>query len=254
MSPSFVNDKPHAVRVEDENGVLRRLVPGRVVEADGKYADNLKAAGLSSASEDDQRSWEKHVAEGSGPSSEGATRLASKLLLGPIRVAGRLAAAAPLRRVVGDDAAPYGPPSGTVTTKAEAAKVSDADRRAFADHEALPGEEIPHAGTPNPSLPAAAGVSSEEIHNAQVQNATLAEEVAKEVIEEAESFDVAGQFRSGEPSGSREDAEEDDSAYAGLTVDDLKDELRGRDLPVSGNRDELVARLEEDDSSDDSEE
>jgi len=37
-------------------------------------------------------------------------------------------------------------------------------------------------------------------------------------------------------------------SYQELTVEQLKDELRDRDLPVSGNKDELVARLEEDDA------
>ena len=32
------------------------------------------------------------------------------------------------------------------------------------------------------------------------------------------------------------------------TVDELKDELKARGLPVSGTKDELVARLEEDDA------
>jgi hypothetical protein len=37
--------------------------------------------------------------------------------------------------------------------------------------------------------------------------------------------------------------------YAALNVDELQDALRARDLPVSGNKAELVARLEEDDAS-----
>jgi hypothetical protein len=50
---------------------------------------------------------------------------------------------------------------------------------------------------------------------------------------------------------STEDDEEgdEDEGYQSQSVDDLKDELRRRDLPVSGNKDELVARLEEDDAS-----
>lgn len=36
--------------------------------------------------------------------------------------------------------------------------------------------------------------------------------------------------------------------YSSLTVDELQDELRDRDLPVSGNKDELIARLQEADA------
>lgn len=38
-------------------------------------------------------------------------------------------------------------------------------------------------------------------------------------------------------------------SYQDQTKDELQDELRGRDLPVSGNKDELIDRLESDDSS-----
>jgi SAP domain len=37
------------------------------------------------------------------------------------------------------------------------------------------------------------------------------------------------------------------SDYEDSTVEELRDELRDRDLPVSGTKDELVARLVEDD-------
>lgn len=43
--------------------------------------------------------------------------------------------------------------------------------------------------------------------------------------------------------------DEGDDGYASQSVEDLKEELRSRDLPVSGTKDELVARLEEDDAS-----
>lgn len=48
----------------------------------------------------------------------------------------------------------------------------------------------------------------------------------------------------GEPEG---DWYEDE----GVTKDDLSDELERRDLPKTGNKDELIARLREDDDSDD---
>lgn len=36
-----------------------------------------------------------------------------------------------------------------------------------------------------------------------------------------------------------------ENAWEDYTVDELKDELASRDLPVSGNKAELIARLEE---------
>jgi hypothetical protein len=52
------------------------------------------------------------------------------------------------------------------------------------------------------------------------------------------------------PASDGDDADSDDADYSDLTLDELKDKLRDRDLPVSGNKDELIARLEEDDELD----
>lgn len=38
------------------------------------------------------------------------------------------------------------------------------------------------------------------------------------------------------------------NSYEGMTVEELKDELSARDLHVSGNKDELIARLQESDA------
>lgn len=43
----------------------------------------------------------------------------------------------------------------------------------------------------------------------------------------------------------------DDSDYNDQSVEELKDELRRRDLPVSGSKDDLIARLEADDEESD---
>lgn len=52
----------------------------------------------------------------------------------------------------------------------------------------------------------------------------------------------AGYYKPGAASG----AVDTDAAWTDeRTVDELKDELRARDLPVSGTKDELVARLNE---------
>lgn len=47
--------------------------------------------------------------------------------------------------------------------------------------------------------------------------------------------------------GSEETPAPESDEYSEWTVAQLKKELRSRELPVSGNHDELVARLEEDD-------
>lgn len=44
------------------------------------------------------------------------------------------------------------------------------------------------------------------------------------------------------------DEPEPEQSYEANTVEELREELRARDLPVSGHKDELVARLEEDDA------
>lgn len=40
------------------------------------------------------------------------------------------------------------------------------------------------------------------------------------------------------------DAPDEDKAYEDMDVDELKAELKSRDLPVSGNKPELIERLE----------
>jgi hypothetical protein len=51
--------------------------------------------------------------------------------------------AAPLNTVVGDNEAPFGPPTGTITTKQAVMRdaASSAERMAFGDHEWLPEDE-----------------------------------------------------------------------------------------------------------------
>jgi hypothetical protein len=68
----------------------------------------------------------------------------------------------PLQRVVGDDEAPFGPPTGEVSTKVDEARKGVAERIAFADHEALdPVDEPDELLTPH-------GIEkSQVIHNRQ---------------------------------------------------------------------------------------
>lgn len=187
----FVNKNPHPVRVRKPVNAgpdtLVRLRPGQVISADGEFADNLEnTPGVEHASDSDERSWERERERYTDENAMvgEASRLGDKLRLSPLRVALRHATiAAPLRRVVGDDAAPYGPPSGTVTSKGqivEGLEPGHPDRVAFAENEAVPGETIEHAAQPEPLLPISTKPTSEEIHNAQVANVEAAEELIAE--------------------------------------------------------------------------
>jgi hypothetical protein len=56
---------------------------------------------------------------------------------------GQAGVAAPLNKVIGDNEAPFGPPTGTITTKQAVMREasSSAERLAFGDHEWLPEDE-----------------------------------------------------------------------------------------------------------------
>lgn len=52
-----------------------------------------------------------------------------------------------------------------------------------------------------------------------------------------------------EGSSTEDEDEEEDLTYDDATVEELKEELKARNLPTTGNKDELVKRLEQDDES-----
>lgn len=183
--PKFVNTNDHPVRARNGT-VLVRIRPGQVVEADGDYADSLESVpGVENATQAQAKRHEDAVAAAAavGQGGEPGRRLAEKLALGPARTALRLAVAAPLRRVIGDDAAPLGPASGEVSTKAQEAVKDEAHRRAFAPGERLPGDRVAGVGTPPDMIPASSDPSSGEIENAQARNAERAEQVLEELGE-----------------------------------------------------------------------
>lgn len=84
----------------------------------------------------------------------------------------------------------------------------------------------------------------------------LTEDEAKSLTEDEKAW-LRSWNRAGEIPGEDEPESEDDgddaedSDYSEWSIEELKDALRTRGLPVSGNKDELVARLEEDDESED---
>lgn len=84
----------------------------------------------------------------------------------------------------------------------------------------------------------------------------LTEDEAKSLTKDEKTW-LRNWNRHGEIPGEEAPESEDDGSGGGDTdyedqsVEELKDELRRRDLPISGNKTELIARLEEDDESED---
>ena len=121
--PKFVNTNDHPVRVGKSDS-LRRIIPGQVVEADGEFADQLKGtSGVESANQTHEKAWADRNA---GPSDQPGPDELAGVNVGPALAAiGKLAVSDPLQVVIGDDSAPHGPPTGTVTTRSEARKSGD---------------------------------------------------------------------------------------------------------------------------------
>jgi hypothetical protein len=107
----YKNDSDQALRVDDGSGRLRRVPAGRVVQADGDFEKNLSGLSqVSSASEDDHLSQSKR--------SSGNTRDRDRMnAVSDATAYANLIVHAPLNEVIGDDDAPLGPPTGTITTK-----------------------------------------------------------------------------------------------------------------------------------------
>lgn len=63
---------------------------------------------------------------------------------------------------------------------------------------------------------------------------------ASEIVDEDEA---SWEETAGEPIENRESDEDEASQWDNYTVDELKEELDRRDLPTSGNKDELIERL-----------
>jgi hypothetical protein len=184
----YVNDNAHPIRVNDSDGVLRRIRSGEVVSASGKFADRLKSTnGVRSATKEDVKAHTAAVEARSGaargPTPEHAQADAVREAR---REVGALTVSGPNSVVIGDDQAPHGPGSGTVTTKqAVAAKTKGHDPH-FAPNEAhqvgpVEGDEATVGGATVPS--------GREVHNSQVANAERTEEAASALAELAGSGD-----------------------------------------------------------------
>ena len=177
--PEVVNKLPHGVRVKDENGDEHRLRAGQVKSVEGDAADRLLAVeGVEQASSEDKESWDTEYARMSGRVTDAPTIGASlEDSINNARRHVRIASVAmPLNTVIGDDDAPLGPPSGTITTKQAVARQSLVDRGAFSDHEHLPED-------------AESGKLS-EVEQAQAEARAALEELHNEVLDEANEAGV----------------------------------------------------------------
>lgn len=132
--PTVVNRNSHRV---SSGGY--KLSAGQVKEVSGEEADALTGiSGVEEASQDEQDAYAGRSARSQGMGQLGAvTKLAAEA-----KIAHRtLLVSIPLQTVIGDDAAPHGPNTGTITTKQALAKEDPELRRHFAPNERLAGEE-----------------------------------------------------------------------------------------------------------------
>lgn len=255
----FVNDNAHAIRVgKPQQGAgdkLVRILPGEVVAASGEYADRLKVTtGVRTAEDGDRDRWEQLRAERATTTTDSPAH--SRVLVDAgLEVAvslRRALVAAPLQRVIGDDTAPYGPPSGTISTKLDvvAAADSEREREAFAAGEAILAGPVEGAGLPDPAMPAATSPSSGEVHNAQLEAQRDVNEVARETqVPETHA-----------PAGNGEPTEPIEPPYD-HNVEDLLGEVErrqaeGREIEIVGTgqggnvkKSDIVDALEADDKA-----
>lgn len=174
MSPTFLNENTHAVYVDGDNGDVK-LAAGQAKDVSGKAADQLKGMrNVRTLTGDEAKAALERPAGGSTDGDLSGEL--GNVVAGAVGELSQLATAAPLRVVVGDDQAPYGPPSGTVSTKGIEAAKDEAHRRQFADGEAIAKvgeqEQPPHGI-----------VTHDVVHNAQVDAAESAEDLARMIAQ-----------------------------------------------------------------------
>lgn len=199
----LVNKNSHPARVRHPSGgPLRRILPGQVVEADGEFADTLKSTpGFETASSDDVKRHEAALDRARTKSAmpgDGSRINAKNAIVPALQEVRMQTIVAPLQRVIGDDAAPHAPESGTVTTRRDAALAGDAlDREAFARHDVLGlDSEVVLGAAPATNAEIVTGTATQEqIHNAQVENARAADAAAKRFIGQTAGSEPLGDDR-----------------------------------------------------------
>jgi hypothetical protein len=235
--PEFVNNLDHPVRVANDQGESVKVRPGQVINADGAFADNLKAIdGVDEATDEDREAWENRDPTVSDITS-GKVSLEQEL--SDARVRGRVASiAVPLNQVIGDDNAPIGPPSGTITTKQAVARIGPVEKRAFADHERLPEE--------------AGNERLNEVERVQAELKGVVEDVHNEALEAAAEAGLEGATLEPTSEGSLsgegrvatgDDDDSDSSSDQPLRGQALDDALNEKGLSTSGTVAEKQQRL-----------
>lgn len=186
--PKLINSNAHAIRVprsDTDSTGGQRVLAGAVVDADGEQADRLLAtAGVRTATAEEVKRYD---AQQETASTGRGSRIDAKASLARLSADARMQQiVAPLQRVVGDDAAPQGPPSGTITTRGQAATSGDdRDLAAFASGEELvmQGKTVGEGDTPDNAALVTGGLTGDDIHNAQVENAKVAERAAISILD-----------------------------------------------------------------------
>lgn len=181
--PKLVNKNAHGIRVTSEDGRETRLRAGQVMEASGELADLLSGvANVQPAKKEDVDAWEAVLAASRHDAGQGMDNI-----LAQARVAvSQATISAPLNVVIGDNDAPMGPPTGTVTTKQAMMREGGDNKRAFGDHERLP-EEAEDEGL-------------SEVERIQAEAKAAVEELSQDLID------------SGKPSKGRGRAKQKDDA------------------------------------------
>jgi uncharacterized protein YifE (UPF0438 family) len=171
--PKLVNRNAHGVRAGGQ-----RLRAGQVKDVSGDAADALSSInGVETANSDDEKAWESYLNVKRGnPSGTDSGKASLDAQVAEVRRAGRLAGVAlPLNQVVGDDDAPLGPPSGTITTKQAVKRDgTEQEQRAFGQRERQPEEADNEKLSPVERKQAEAKAALEEVHNEALEAASEA--------------------------------------------------------------------------------
>lgn len=201
---TFANDLTHPAVVEVD-GKSFKLPAGGVQTFSGGVAEEFQAIAdrnpgvrVLSGSEA-KEALAARAADTVNP-TESAQSLVPKAVAEAVGALGQLTVAAPLQVVIGDDLAPYGPGSGTISTKqVEAAKnPGGADRVAFADNEVLVGD--PKFAEPAQPFSPVADTAA-QVHESQRQARVQTERAIAEL-------GLAGESADGEEGDEDEDVDD----------------------------------------------
>ena len=173
----YVNTNPHGVITRDENGERVRYAPGPF-ESDDSSVEQID--GVVSASSQEGQDYEALHPQ-SEDTQGGSLNDSVAAGLAEARSAARRFLAVSNQVILGDDEAPFGPETGTVTTKQahiEGVPAGDPERQAFADHEAFPSEVRGKAVT---DVAAQQAVDTEKVN-----------QLAAELVAESQEGDARG--------------------------------------------------------------